>query len=99
MSSWNKRKKYSIEQPITTTEKEKQSQWRFSSALKRQVYLSIMSVIGVTLVMMGTSYSIFSSVNEAKDYNTINVGTLQISYDDTSAGLGNIVNLAHAFPV
>lgn len=99
MSSWNKRKKYSIEQKEITTEEQRKSQWRFSSTLKRQMYLSVMSVVGVTLIMMGTTYSIFSSVNESKDYNTISVGTLQITYDDTSTGLGNIINLSDAFPI
>lgn len=97
MGSWNIRGKYDTSE--ATKRKKRLSPKEFRNVLKRQMYMSALSLVAVSLIMMGTTYSIFSSVNKSKDYNTITAGTLQITYDDTSSGLGNIIKLTDTFPI
>ena len=95
MSRWSRRKKYSVEgEP-----EGKKIPMRVSKLVKRELYLTMASIVGVSLVIIGSTYAVFSSVNRSKEYNVINVGTLQIEYDDTGSGLGDIIKLNNAFPV
>ena len=95
VSRWSRRKKYSVEgEP-----EGKKIPMRVSKLVKRELYLTMASIVGVSLVIIGSTYAVFSSVNRSKEYNVINVGTLQIEYDDTGSGLGDIIKLNNAFPV
>lgn len=95
MSKWNSRKKYQIEE----SKEEKQPKIKMTKMFQRQMYLTVLTVIGVTLVVLGNSYAVFTSLNESKGYNTIQVGTLQIAYSDSEDGLGNNLRLNNAYPI
>ena len=70
----------------------------FTKLLKREMMMTMISVLAVTTVILGGSYAIFTNIQRASKYNMIHAGTLQIVYDDTSSGLGNIINLNGALP-
>lgn len=95
MGKWNSRKKYHVDRSLM--EHNQRIKWK--NFFRRQMCVSIFSILGVSMVVLGSSYAIFTSLNESKDYNVIQVGTLQIAYDDTSNGLGNIISLNNAYPV
>ncbi len=95
MSKWNSRKKYQIEE----SQEETRPKIKVTKMFQRQMYLTILTIIGVTLVVLGNSYAVFTSLNESKGYNTLQVGTLQIAYNDSEDGLGNNIKLNNAFPV
>ena len=95
MANWKNRPKYNVKTGL----EEVTPKFRFSKLARRQVYVSVLSILAVFVVILGSTYAIFSSINKSKEYNTLNVGTLEIAYDDTSTGLGNIINLNGAYPV
>ena len=92
MKMWKDRKKYYIDGDIEPSKKKK---YFFTKSLKRQTLVMIFSVLVVFLAMSGTSYAIFSSINQSEDYNGVKVGNLQITYKDESGA----VSLANAFPM
>ena len=98
MASWKKRKKYDVEVIETTGEKIERKRIRLTKFLKRELIFTIVSILMVTTLIIGGSYAIFTNIQKAEKYNIVKTGTLQIAYDDTSSGLGNIINLNGAFP-
>ncbi len=92
MSAWNRRKKYSIDDNSMQEERPK---FRFSKLVKHQVYLTVISILGVTAVILGSSYAMFTSLDGSSNYNTIKVGTFQIEFSP----IGSAINLIDAFPV
>lgn len=98
MGIWNRRKKYSIENEKTGKEEKNSIKVKTTKLIRRELYLTMVSILGVTMVILGSTYAIFSSVSRSKAYNVINIGTLEITYDDTSEGLGDIINLNNAYP-
>ena len=101
MAIWKNRKKYNLEVIETEgeeLEKVEKERVKLTKFLKRELVLTMISVLTVTTVILGGSYAIFTNIEKAEKYNIIKTGTLQISYDDTSTGLGNIINLNGAYP-
>lgn len=98
MGIWNRRKKYSMDSEDESI-KNKKGHIKVNKLIRRELYLTMVSIMGVTLVILGSTYAIFSSVNRSKEYNVINIGTLEITFDDTSNGLGDIIRLSNAYPV
>jgi len=64
----------------------------------KEIKLTALSIGVVLIVLISSSYAIFSSVQKAKKYNTIRVGDLQINFTDVDDGLGNVINLNGAYP-
>jgi len=98
MANWKKRKRQNIEVIETTGEKVEKQKIRLTKFLKREIVVMVISVLAVTTVILGGSYAILTNIQRAEKYNVIKAGTLQIAYDDTSNGLGNIINLNGAYP-
>lgn len=66
---------------------------------KREIQFTIISIFVIFIILITSSYAIFSSIQKAKKYNTLRVGTLQIEFNDTEDGLENTINLNGAYPV
>ena len=98
MGAWRRRKKYRIEQSAEYNEVENVGHYRFTRLIKRELVLMIITILLATSVTIGGSYAIFSNIEKAEKYNVVKTGTLQIAYDDTSTGLGNIISLNGAYP-
>lgn len=96
MNNWNRRKKYTLDEDNKRVRK---TSFRKSKLVRRQLYVTMISVIAVAIVIMGSTYAIFSSVSKSEDYNVINVGTLEVTFDNTGNNLGNILKLNNIFPV
>ena len=69
-----------------------------SRIFKRELTLTIISIVGVTIVLLGGSYSAFSQIVRSEDYNVLKTGDLAIEFNDKEEGLGNVINLNGAFP-
>ena len=65
---------------------------------KKEIKFTAISILAVVIILISSSYAIFSSVQKAKKYNTIKVGSLQINFTDIDEGLGNVINLNGAYP-
>jgi len=98
MAKWKKRHARNIELIETEGEKTERHRIKLTKFLKREMVITALSIMVVTIATIGGSYAVFSNIAKAKDYNVVKAGTLQIAYDDTSSGLGNIINLNGAYP-
>ena len=94
VKQFNKRKKIKI------TKKNK-NEFNFKEVAltkmaKRQLFVTLLSIIGVTVASLGSAYAVFTSVSKSADYNVIKVGTLNI---DFGADSSNTINLSGQYPV
>ena len=62
---------------------------------KRQLFVTLLSIIGVTVISLGSAYAVFTSVSKSAEYNVIKVGTLNIDFGDSS----NTINLSGQYPM
>ena len=66
---------------------------------KKYNKLIAIATIAITITsLLGGSYAIFQKIDEAELANNYQTGNLQIEFDDTSEGLGGIINLEGAVP-
>ena len=63
---------------------------------KRQLLLTLFSILGVTIISLGSAYAVFTSVSKSADYNVIKVGTLNIDFGEDSS---NNINLSGQYPM
>ena len=73
-------KRFNNKKKIT---KEKISNYNFKEVAltkmaKRQLLVTLFSILGVTIISLGSAYAVFTSVSKSADYNVIKVGTLNI---------------------
>lgn len=94
--SFDKRKRIASSSKITEDDA---YTFRLSKILKRELTLTLLSIFAVTIIFLGGSYSIFSQIKKADDYNVLKTGTLALEFQDTEEGLGNIISLNGEFPV
>lgn len=88
MRTWKDRKKYYIDN--NSYIKSKTRLYFFTKSIKQQTIVMMISVFVVFLIMFGTTYAIFSSVNKTEDFNGVNVGSLHIDYQDESGAISLI---------
>ena len=62
---------------------------------KRQLFITLLSILGVTVISLGSAYAVFTSVSKSADYNVIKVGTLNIDFGDES----NTIDLSGQYPM
>ena len=63
---------------------------------KRQLYVTLLSVLGVTVATLGSAYAIFTSVSKSSDYNVVKAGTLNIDFGSDSS---NVIDLSGKYPM
>ena len=63
---------------------------------KRQLLVTLFSILGVTIISLGSAYAVFTSVSKSADYNVIKVGTLNIDFGSDSS---NTINLTGQYPM
>ena len=63
---------------------------------KRQLMVTLFSILAVTVASLGSAYAVFTSVSKSAEYNVITVGTLNIEFDADS---NNTINLSNGFPM
>ena len=63
---------------------------------KRQLVATLLSILGVTIVSLGSAYAFFTSISKSADYNVIKVGTLNIDFGEESS---NTINLSGQYPM
>ena len=94
MKKFNNRKKIKIN-------KETRSEYNFKEVsltkmAKRQLFVTLFSILGVTIISLGSAYAVFTSVSKSADYNVIKVGTLNI---DFGADSSNTIDLSGQYPM
>lgn len=67
------------------------------SFAKHSIGMLILCVMGVTLVMVGSSYALITAP-VTLDTSIVNFGSLQISYDENYNRSGDVVTLNSAYP-
>ncbi len=65
--------------------------------IRRDVFITFLSVLGVSLILLGNSYALFTSFNTSKEYNAINIGTLKMEYTDVD--VNKSLNLTDSLPM
>ena len=91
MKRFNNRKK------IT---KEKLEEYNFKEVAltkmaKRQLLVTLFSILGVTIISLGSAYAVFTSISRSADYNVIKVGTLNIDFGEST----NTIKLNGEYPM
>lgn len=61
--------------------------------------LTFICVTLVLVIILISLYFVFSSVQEPKNFNTIEVGKFSITYEDRGSTLGNIIDLTNTSPM
>ena len=94
VKQFNKRKKIKIN-------KENRSEFNFKEVAltkmaKRQLLVTLFSILGVTIISLGSAYAVFTSVSKSADYNVIKVGTLNIDFGEDSS---NTIDLSGQYPM
>lgn len=65
----------------------------------REVQLTFCCVTICLVVILVSAYFIFSAVRQPKQYNTLQVGSFEVTFKDMKESLGDIVNLTDAIPI
>ena len=79
------------------TKKEKDNSFReiaLTKMAKRQLLVTLLSIFGVTFVAFGSAFAVFTTTVRSEDYNTIAVGTLNITF-----GTESTIDLNGQYPV
>lgn len=63
---------------------------------QKELGFTILSTFAILIILISSSYAVFTSTQKAKKINNINVGNLQIEFVDTDNG--NAINLNGAYP-
>ena len=94
MKQFKKKKKIKINQ-------ETKNEFNFKEVAltkmaKRQLFITLASILGVTLVSLGSAYAVFTSVSKSAEYNVIKVGTLNIEFGADSS---DTIDLSGEYPM
>ena len=92
MKKFNNRKKITKEKIESYNFKEV----ALTKMAKRQLLVTLFSILGVTIISLGSAYAVFTSVSKSADYNVIKVGTLNIDFGSDSS---NTINLTGQYPM
>lgn len=79
------------------TKKEKDNSFKeiaLTKMAKRQLLVTLLSIFGVTFVAFGSAFAVFTTSVKEEDYNTIAVGTLNITF-----GTESTIDLNGQYPV
>ncbi len=93
MKRFNRRKRITI-----NNETKKEFNFKevaLTKMAKRQLLVTLFSILGVTVISLGSAYAVFTSVSKSEDYNVIKVGTLNIDYGESS----DTINLNGSYPM
>ena len=96
VKQFNKRKKIKITKKNKNKNEFNFKEVALTKMAKRQLFVTLLSIIGVTVASLGSAYAVFTSVSKSADYNVIKVGTLNI---DFGADSSNTINLSGQYPV
>ena len=93
VKQFNKRKKIKIT-------KENRNEFNFKEVAltkmaKRQLLITLFSILGVTIISLGSAYAVFTSISRSAEYNVIKVGTLNIDFGDSTS----TINLNGNYPM
>ena len=87
------------EKQKSSTEDINHSGFNLTKFAKREGMFLAIAVIAIMVVTLGSAFAIFTSMQRAERHNIIRAGVLEIAFEDTEEGMGNIINLNGAFPI
>lgn len=88
--------KVAAQNKIEENKEEEKLKLIFSKTLFRDIKFTMFFVFAVCMLVIGGSYSVFSTLNKSDDYNSITVGTLKVDFLKNSK---NVLNLNGAYPI
>ena len=65
---------------------------------KHQILITSICVFALVVSLISGSYALFTSQSSSGEYNYLKVGDLELSYVDSGAGYGDVLNLNGAYP-
>lgn len=68
---------------------------KITKALSREIKFTLVMILAICILLLTGTYSIFSITNKSEEYNSITVGTLNVSFLQDSE---DILNLNGAYP-
>ena len=64
----------------------------------KQILFSLLGILGLIVIMIGTTYAVFTYTKLGTTDNTVTTGTLKFIYTENSGG-GNGITMTNAFPI
>lgn len=64
----------------------------------KEAIISFISIFVLVFLIAGSSFAIFTDLDEGTGHNTVTVGSLSVTFDDTATGLGGTISLTNALP-
>ena len=89
--------KYRKRHKVTKNAEQKKNRYDISltKMAKRELLITLISILGVTMLSIGSAFAIFTVSNESADYNVLKAGTLDIDFgEDTST-----ISLTNSYPL
>ena len=89
--------KYRKRHKVTKNAEQKKNRYDISltKMAKRELLITLISILGVTMLSIGSAFAIFTVSNESEDYNVLKAGTLDIDFgEDTST-----ISLTNSYPL
>ncbi len=99
MGEFKRRKKYHINEENSNRYLRKEYDYReiaLTKMGKRQLMLTLISILAVTIIAIGSSFAIFTTSVKSSDYNVIKVGSLNIDFGNDA---NNTLSLANQYPI
>ncbi len=98
MKQWNRKVKKKLNESSNNNYVEVSS-FKVSKLTRREFILTILTVLTITSFTLGSSYALFSDTELSSNYNIIESGDLEITFENDSNGIGNLLNLNGAYPI
>ena len=99
MGEFKRRKKYHLNEDSSNRYLRKEYDYReiaLTKMGKRQLMLTLISILAVTIIAIGSSFAIFTTSVKSSDYNVIKVGSLNIDFGNDA---NNTLTLADQYPI
>ena len=61
----------------------------------RELELTVLCVILIISVIITSSYIVFSSVRKEKKYNVLKTGSMEVVFNETDYGIGDVINIVN----
>ncbi len=94
MAKFNNRRKIKINKE--TKEEYNFKEVALTKMAKRQLIVTLLSILAVTIISLGSAFAVFTSISKSEEYNVIKVGTLNIDFGEDST---NTINLTGQYPM
>ena len=89
--------KYRKRHKVATNDEKKKVRYDISltKMAKRELLITLISILGVTMLSIGSAFAIFTTSSESAEYNVLKTGTLEIDFGEETS----TINLSNGYPM